>query len=100
MNIPPDFQMIFWDRPAETLEWEKDKFYITARALEYGNFPILNWFHEKCQLYDFIPTFLKTSYARQLSLRTVNFWKTIYNIKKLPWETTDYLKNRKQFWIH
>jgi hypothetical protein len=99
MTIPGEFHIFFWDRSVGSLSWEKDKYYITARFLEYGNFRALNWLQENYQYRDFLREFLESTYARQLSRRTLNFWKTILNIKRLPWETEDYLKFRKKYWI-
>lgn len=100
MKIPAEYQIFFGDRPLESLEWEKDKYYITARFLEYGNFRALNWLEENYAFREFLPEFLNSTSARQLSRRTLNFWKTILNIESLPWETGDYLKARKKSWMY
>lgn len=100
MKIPTEFHTLFWDCPVEDLTWEDDKYYITARFLEYGNFRGLNWLHREYGLYDFLPEFLTTGYARQLGKRTLNFWKLILKMDNLPWETEDYRRHREKYWTH
>lgn len=100
MKIPVEFRIYFWDRSTDELRWDNDKFFITARFLEYGNFRALSWLQDNYPLWEFLPEFLNSTYARQLSRRTLNFWKVILNIESLPWETADYLKARAKFWIN
>lgn len=99
MKIPKKFHSLLWDTDILQLNWEQDKYYLTVRFLEYGDTLALKWLKNNYPLIEFLPEFLNTSYARNLSNHTINYWKVLLNIRKLPWETEEYLTNRKKFWI-
>jgi hypothetical protein len=99
MRIPKEYHTYFWDTDIEKLNWERDKYYITVRFLEYGDFSALRWLQKKFDFEDFLPQLLKSSYARNLSKRILNYWKIILDIERLPWETEEYQKNRERYWI-
>lgn len=99
MQIPKNYRHIFWDVSTSTLKWEKHKYFVIARFLNFGTLEALTWLEKKYRFMSEMPAFLVTTHARKLDKKTLNFWKLYFDLDELPWETPTYKRLRKKFWI-
>lgn len=85
--------LLFPEYNVSELDPQKDEHIIIPRILEYGTIPQLHWlirFYKKRNLKNFINKYG----ARKLSLRSLNFWLTVFGIKNNSIKT----KLKNQFW--
>ena len=99
MNIPEEYHKLFWDVPVEKLEWPQHKYFIMARFLNWGTMSALRWLQQEHHFMADVPDFMRSTHARKLDKRTLNFWKMYFGLEQLPWETETYRRLRKNSWI-
>ncbi len=99
MKIPSRWQNLFWDTPHDKLEWEKHKYFIIARFLNFGTMEALQWLEAEHQFLAEMPVFLASTHARKLDKKTLNFWKIYFGLERLPWEAPEYKRLRSKTWV-
>lgn len=78
-DINPDIKRFFWDVDPDGLDLKKNREYIIAKILEYGDPEAIHWLFTKFDKKKIRDVF-KTH--RGFSLRTIYFWKSFFNLRK------------------
>ncbi|MCD6423476.1 MAG: hypothetical protein J7L42_05105 [Elusimicrobia bacterium] len=88
-------KFLFPEYDVNSLDFKRDKFVITQRILENGN---LRQIKGLIKIYGlkWIKKFIKSSGIKKLSIRSLNFWLTLLDIKDKDKILKEKLKN--QFW--
>lgn len=77
---PPYFlKKYFWDVNFDSLDSKRDQLYIITRLLEYGDIEAIRWLIKTVKPGKIKEIILQ---SRQLSPKTVNFWKLFFNLDK------------------
>lgn len=96
-TLDPNLKRFFWDIDFDTLDFEKNKEYIVARILEYGDIEAIVWL---------FATYSKEAIKKVLinqhdfSVKTANFWSQILGVDKenIQCLKKSYQKMQKAHW--
>lgn len=97
--LPKHLHKYFWDVDFKTVDKQKDKKYIIARILEYGDPKAVRWLLQSYQARS-IKNVLMAS--RQFSEKTANFWAKYFSLSKnkVLCLNSSFLKRRKTHWVY
>lgn len=76
-KLPPEFKEYFWDVDFETLDPNKDSYFILKRIIDRGNTPTLRWALSRYSTDQIKELVLK---SRDLSRKTANFWAKLFRL--------------------
>ena len=95
--LPKYLEKYFWDTDFKKLNKEKDKMYITAKILEYGDIQALRWLFANFSEQEIGEIFAKTRY---FSRRAANFWRVFFNLpkNKVLCMNKSFLGKQKEHW--
>lgn len=78
-KLPKFLKKYFWDVDFETINLQKESYFIIERILEEGDKKAIKWMLQTFSK-DLIQAVLQKS--RRLSKKSANFWAVIFNIPK------------------
>lgn len=99
MRLPRQMKWIFWDVDFETIDADEHADGILARVLERGHLEDVRWLIDAYGM-DRIHTFFMEVGSSEISFRTRNFWRLVFDAKEEPWaEPPAWRRHSSQHWI-
>lgn len=84
MILPDDVSWLFWETDPASLDTERHADHILARVLEFGGLAEVRWLMSQYGL-ERIHTFFRSVGHPELSPRTIQFWRVVFQAENEPW---------------
>lgn len=96
-SLPIFLKKYFWDTKFTEIDEIQNSRYVIERVLEYGDKEALRWLFKNYPSSEIKEVVSKT---RFLSLRSLFFWASLFNLnkRKVKCLRKPYLERRKVFW--
>jgi len=81
--LPKFLQSILWSYPVKSLDQDKDREYVIAQVLNYGDWPAIKWLR-KTYHNEVLKNAILHPRRGLWHERTLNFWEQMFKIKIDP----------------